>query len=69
MGIGVAMMDESIVENRDKSSLFQFTDSIGFGVMKREWSLGYRFTHISNLNIKSPNPSIDLHQIMVSYRF
>lgn len=68
-GIGLAYMDNSMVEDREKSTQFQFADSIGVGFKSSKYQIGYRFTHISNLNIQTPNPSIDFHQIMVLYRF
>ena len=68
-GIGFAFMDSTQVENREKSTHFQFTDSIGLGFTSKSYKLGYRFTHVSNLGIEKPNPSIDLHQILISYKF
>lgn len=68
-GIGLAFMDSTQVENREKSTHFQFTDSIGLGFTSKSYKIGYRFTHISNLDIENPNPSIDLHQILISYKF
>ena len=68
-GIGLAYMDNSMVEDREKSTQFQFADSIGVGFKSTNYQIGYRFTHISNLNIGTPNPSLDFHQIMLLYRF
>ena len=69
VGVGLAYMDNSMVEDREKSTQFQFADSIGFGFKSQKYQIGYRFTHISNLNIGTPNPSIDFHQVMMLYRF
>ena len=68
-GSGISYMDNSVVEDRQKSTQFQFSDSLGFGIKSKKYILGYRFTHISNLNIQTPNPSIDFHQFRFSYRF
>jgi len=68
-GIGFAFMDSTKIEDREKSTHFQFTDSIGLGFKSKLYQVGYRFTHISNLDIATPNPSIDLHQIQISYKF
>lgn len=69
MGSGLALMDSKTVENRDKASHFQFVDSLGFGVSFENYKIGYRFTHTSNLGLAKPNPSMDLHQIQIGYRF
>ncbi len=69
VGVGLTYMDNSMIEDREKSTQFQFADSIGFGLRSPKYQIGYRFTHISNLNIGTPNPSLDFHQIMMFYRF
>ena len=69
MGAGLAYMDKSLVEDRQKTTQFQFIDSIGLGFASDDYKIGYRFTHLSNLNIGTPNPSIDFHQILISYSF
>jgi uncharacterized protein (DUF1499 family) len=52
-----------IVENRVKSTYFQFSDNIEFGLENKKYSVGIRFTHLSNLGIKKPNPSVDFYQL------
>ena len=69
LGVGGSFMDNIIVENRNKSTQFQFNDNIGIGLQYRRYIFGYRFIHYSNLNIKKPNPSIDLHHIYFGFRF
>lgn len=69
VGIGIAFIDKTIVENREKSTHFQFDDNIGFGISYNAYSLGYKFTHISNLGIKKPNPGLDFHQLELQFRF
>jgi len=69
LGVGASLMDNVIVESRYKSTLFQFNDNIGAGLTYSRYTLGYRFIHYSNLNIKTPNPSIDLHNLYFGFRF
>jgi len=69
LGVGGSLMDHIVVEERNKSTQFQFNDNIGIGLEYGRYIVGYRFIHYSNLNIKKPNPSIDLHHIYVGFRF
>lgn len=69
IGIGFALLDNTMVENREKSTQFQFNDNIGIGLTYKSYSFGYRFTHISNLGLKMPNPGLDFHQIEFNYSF
>jgi lipid A 3-O-deacylase len=69
VGVGVAMLDSIVVENRVKSTYFQFSDNIEFGLENKKYSVGIRFTHLSNLGIKKPNPSVDFYQLSLGYRF
>jgi len=69
IGSGISYMDNSIAEDRQKSTQFQFSDSLGFGIKSKKYKIGYRFTHISNLDIQTPNPSIDFHQVLFGFRF
>ena len=68
-GVGFSYLSSTIVGNRDKSTNFQFNDNIGFGYNFNRFSLGYRFTHISNLGIKKPNPSLDFHSLLLKIKF
>jgi hypothetical protein len=54
------------------SSAFQFTEVVGVGVQfggHQQYQIGYRFQHISNADIKRPNPGIDFNQVYVQYNF
>lgn len=62
-GVGLNVMSSTLVENRQKSTLFQFSDTIGLGYRNQNMSLGYRFSHWSNLDIAVPNPGVDLHYL------
>jgi len=69
LGVGGSIIDNIIVEERNKSTQFQFNDNIGMGFEYGRYIFGYRFIHYSNLNIKTPNPSIDLHHIYFGFKF
>ena len=58
--------------DRDLGSAFQFGDHLGVGLLfgdKSQFDLGYRFQHLSNADLKSPNDGIDFQQIRFAYRF
>ena len=49
---------------------FQFTSHVGVNwEMTRHFRLGYRFQHMSNADIYTPNPGLNLHMLGLSYRF
>lgn len=57
---------------RDMGSSFQFGDHLGVGVIlgrKGQFDLGYRFQHLSNADIKSPNSGINFQQLRFAYLF
>jgi lipid A 3-O-deacylase len=72
-GIGISVMD-SIYHMRDKhfSTRFNFVDVIGvgrsFGADRRR-ELSLRFSHISNANIKKPNPGENFLQLRYAVAF
>lgn len=68
-GVGPQLMTSHIIENKQKSTQFQFSDTIGLGVQIKQFELGYRFTHYSNANIKTPNYGFDTQNIYLSYQF
>lgn len=72
-GIGVRVLSHTQVSDEHRfSSAFQFADTIGVGVSmgdRQQFSMGYRYQHISNASIKRPNPGSNFSQIYVRYRF
>ena len=61
-----------IYSNRKFGSAFQFGDLVGVGIRygeHRQFDLGYRFLHVSNGNIKQPNPGINFSQVHFIYHF
>jgi lipid A 3-O-deacylase len=71
--IGVHLISHIRIDNeRDLSTAFLFGDHLGFGVVFGEggrFELGYRFQHLSNADIKEPNPGINFQQIRFTYLF
>jgi hypothetical protein len=71
--VGAHMLTEKTITNgRVFSTNFQFGDHIGAGFRfgeKAEYDIGYRYQHLSNASIDSPNPGINFHQIRFSYHF
>lgn len=70
-GIGANVFSGTHLGGKQISTAYQFGDSIG--VLHRfadsPWTLGARFTHYSNADIKRPNPGQDYLQVRVGYSF
>jgi len=69
-GSGIQYLSDSTIENKFKSTQFQFSDILGFGIkIDRQLEMGYRYLHISNANISLPNPGTDIHNFHIAYKF
>lgn len=58
--------------DRTTSTSFQFADMVGVGVQFGEhgiYQAGFRFEHLSNADIKQPNPGMNFSQIYFQYNF
>lgn len=70
-GIGANLFSGTTIGAKRISTAYQFGDSIG--VLHRfdgtPWTVGVRFTHYSNADIKRPNPGQDYLQLRVAYGF
>ena len=70
-GIGANLMSSTRIGPKGLSTAYQFGDLLGivhrFG--GTPWSVGARFTHYSNADIKRPNPGQNFLQLRVSYDF
>jgi len=54
----------------DLGSSVQFSTHIGLNAdLGGRWRIGYRFQHVSNAGLGSPNPGLDLQMFSVSFRF
>lgn len=64
--------DTHVDDGRDMGTAFQFGSHVGVGLVfgnKGQFDLGYRFQHLSNADLKSPNPGINFQQIHFAYLF
>jgi lipid A 3-O-deacylase len=70
-GIGANVFSGTYLGSKHISTAYQFGDSIGLlhRVAGTPWTLGARFTHYSNADIKRPNPGQDYLQLRVGYSF
>jgi len=71
-GIGPHLLSETSLGYKQYSTAFQFGSLIGFGLGfgdKGQYELSYRYQHISNADIKTPNNGINLHILRLGYSF
>jgi len=69
VGAGIKYLDNIVIENRYKSTQFQFGDIFGFGLQQGSFQIGYRYLHISNANIALPNPGNNFQTLHFQYLF
>jgi lipid A 3-O-deacylase len=72
-GIGVHLLSHTVNSEKIKlSTAFQFGDQIGAGLRfgpHYQYDLSYRFQHLSNASIKTPNDGANYHQLRFTYHF
>jgi lipid A 3-O-deacylase len=72
-GVGVRMLTHvELTPDRTLSSAFQFADMLGVGAQfgaHQNYQAGVRFQHISNADIKTPNPGLNFTWVYVQYNF
>lgn len=72
-GIGASLTDSRyLTPHKTFSTRFNFADHIGLGLNfgpRREHELALRLQHVSNANIKKPNPGEDFLQLRVGTAF
>jgi lipid A 3-O-deacylase len=71
-GIGIHLLSQTRLGNKRYSTAFQFGEHLGFGYRfgaRGALDLGYRYQHISNADIKTPNSGADFHQLRLQYWF
>ncbi len=59
-GIGLSMVSDTDLNNRDLSTHLLFEDILGVGVRAKTYSLGLRYTHYSNAGLREPNNGMDI---------
>jgi hypothetical protein len=70
VGVGISLISKSSVGSRIKSTNFQFSDEIGFGVSDAtdKLRIGFTYRHISNLDISVPNNGVDFRGLTLTYK-
>jgi hypothetical protein len=70
VGVGISLLSKSSIGSRVKSTNFQFSDEIGFGVSDAndKLRLGFTYRHISNLGISLPNNGVDFKGLTLTYK-
>ncbi|PXA04480.1 hypothetical protein DDZ13_04705 [Coraliomargarita sinensis] len=67
---GPALLSEHEFDNLDLGGSFQFMSAVGFDFeVTDEWTLGYRYLHISNAGLHDENPGMNLHALSLAYEF
>ncbi|MFO1370957.1 MAG: acyloxyacyl hydrolase [Candidatus Competibacteraceae bacterium] len=70
LGISPTVLSRSSFGRADFGGDFQFTSHIGlYFQISQELELGYRFQHMSNAHLETPNPGLNMHMLELSYRF
>uniref|UniRef100_Q46U00 Lipid A deacylase n=2 Tax=Burkholderiaceae TaxID=119060 RepID=Q46U00_CUPPJ len=73
LSVGVRLISETRTsDDHNYSTAFQFSDMAGLGVAfgkAQQFTVGYRYQHISNAGIKQPNPGTAFSTVYVRYRF
>lgn len=72
-GVGVRFLSHPTISSTyTLSTSFQFADMVGIGAQfgsRQQYLAGFRFQHVSNADIKRPNPGINFSQIYLQYNF
>jgi lipid A 3-O-deacylase len=68
-GIGVALLSDTDIDNRDMSSTFQFEDRLGVGIKRGDFDIHLRYMHYSNAGLSRPNDGIDIFLGGLAYKF
>jgi lipid A 3-O-deacylase len=69
-GVYPTYLGQSKFGTEDFGETFQFVSEIGVNLdFCRNWTVGYRFQHMSNAGIASENPGLNMHMIELGYHF
>ncbi len=69
-GVSPTILSRHTFGDADLGSAFQLTTHIGVNFeVSSHLELGYRFQHMSNGGLASPNPGFNLHVFWCGYRF
>jgi hypothetical protein len=69
-GTGPTLLTEHEFGDFDLGGDFHFTSSIGLDLeIFPDWTIGYRYQHISNAGLDDTNPGLNLHAVSAVYDF
>jgi hypothetical protein len=69
-GIAPTILSEYHYNSKNFGDYVQFTSHIGFQwQITKHFSVGWRFQHMSNGGLASPNPGVNFEMFSASYRF
>jgi opacity protein-like surface antigen len=70
LGLGAALFNHEQLGGKRLSTAFQFSEHVGLGLhLGEHWTLGWRYSHYSNADIRLPNAGVDLQQVMLGFEF
>lgn len=70
IGSSPTYISEDRYREKDLGGHFQFTSHVSLGYrFNPDFSLAYRFHHISNASLDDTNPGLDVHSLSADYRF
>ena len=69
-GLNPSFISEDNIGDEELGGPLQFTLHIGLSyTIQQRWIIGYRFQHMSNAGIYSANPGINMHMLVIGFRF
>lgn len=71
LGVGVTLLDDTRFAGKDISTHYQFEDRVGFSTIfgaQKQYRVGLRYFHYSNVGLKKPNPGLDFIALSFSQR-
>jgi len=70
LGVNPTIISKHEYGEEDLGGPFQFTSHIGIGLrFARQFAIGYRWQHMSNLVFYEENPGLNLHMIEIGCNF
>ena len=69
-GVSPTFLSRDEFESDNFGMQLQFTSYLGLNwEFTRHWRVGYRFQHMSNAGLSTPNPGLNMHMFALSYVF
>jgi len=68
-GVGVSLISDKIIDNRNMSSYFQFENRIGLKIKIDRFDFHIRYMHYSNAFLAQPNDGIDILLAGIAFAF